>query len=71
MKIEYRNKTVRLNEIAVGRCFEHDDILYIKTKETRDGIHDKEMACVDLEDGYVCWFEDDDVTPVNAKVVEE
>lgn len=71
MKIEHRKKTVRLNEIAVGRCFEYDDILYIKTYETRDGIHGKEMSCVDLEGGYVCWFEDDDVTPVNAKVVEE
>lgn len=73
MKIEYKdNKKVRLSEIERGKCFEYDDILHIKTGEIRDGRHDKkEMACVDLEGGFVCWFWDDDVTPVNAKVVVE
>ena len=72
MKIEHKNKVLRLNEIAVGRCFVYGDILYIKTKETRDGLcGNRETSCVDLENGYVCWLDDDDVVPVNAKVVVE
>lgn len=72
MKIEHKNKKVRMNEIAVGRCFEYDNTLYIKTEVTRDGsCGNRETSCVDLENGYVCWFEDIDVTPVNAKVVIE
>lgn len=71
MKIEYKdNKRVMLSEIERGKCFEYDDILHIKTGSIRDGRYgNKEMACVDLEDGYLTWYGDDDVTPVNAKVV--
>lgn len=73
MKIEYKNnKRVMLSKIERGKCFEYDDILHIKTDEIRDGRHgNKEMACVNLETGFLCWIEDDDVTPVNAKVVIE
>lgn len=76
MKIEYAHGYVGLEELKPGDTF-YDNFrfenLYIKTTEKKMSDTGKDIRlCINLEDGSVQWFlENDDVVPTKIKGVEE
>ena len=73
-KIE--KKTVPVNEIKIGECFEYEDEIYIRLNENDKYLTDNGYGGVpvlSLSTGSVDYFDADgeEVEPVNAEVVIE
>lgn len=72
MKINWAESQVvtELKTINYGRCFIHDNVLYIKTDTEKQSDHDFiRIMVVDLEDGTVDYlFSDTLVIPVDAEI---
>lgn len=71
-KIE--KKTVPVNEIKIGECFEYEDEIYIRLNENDVYLTDNGYGGVPvlrLSTGSVDYFDADgeEVEPVNAEVV--
>lgn len=74
MKIE-KKWLIKFKHVTMGQTFEYGGVLYMKTSKINNLDHDGklEILCnaVDLKEGFVSVFEDDEEVTLyeNAKVV--
>lgn len=73
MKVELtEKKTPKFEDLDVGQTFISDDNVYIKIPEARQNLTAEMKNVVDLENGFLDFFDSDiQVTPHKMKVVSD